>query len=78
MLGYLASVRAVGLFAIAYKIPSALVSLTQSWLSAFFPHAARELAADRDAFADQIGRVLSVAIVVLLVISVGAGMCADH
>lgn len=75
-LGILDSTRAVGLFAVAYKLPGTLPLLAGAWLSAFFPHATKEIRADRVAFAHQLGRALSVAVVIALGIAAGGIACA--
>jgi O-antigen/teichoic acid export membrane protein len=76
LLGYLGSAHKVGIYAIANKLPSALVLLANIWLSVFFPHAARQLVDDVARFAADLGRVLTAALIVAVALSVAAVMCA--
>jgi O-antigen/teichoic acid export membrane protein len=76
ILGYLASTHAVGVYAVASKLPWALVALANIWLSVFFPHTAQRLLADRVGFAQELGKVVTATLVVALAIIVGAALCA--
>lgn len=78
LLGYLSSTRSVGLFAVAYKLPSALVTLTGVWLGTFLPHAVREVRRNRGAFVRDLERVLSLALVVLLVTAGASAVTAER
>lgn len=74
MLGYLDSTQAVGLFAVATKLPSALVTLANSWLNAFFPHVTRKLRADRTGLAQDLTQITTFALLLVIVLSIGAAL----
>jgi O-antigen/teichoic acid export membrane protein len=76
MLGYLDSTRAVGIYAVASKLPWALVALTNVWLNVFFPHTAQRLAVDPRSFARDLGRIVTATIVIAAAVAVGAFLCA--
>jgi O-antigen/teichoic acid export membrane protein len=76
MLGYLDSTRAVGIYAVASKLPLALVALANMWLNVFFPHTAQRLAVDPRSFAYELGHILTATIIIAAAIVVGAFLCA--
>ncbi len=76
MLGYLSSTRAVGIYAVASKLPLALIGFANVWVNVFFPYAAQGLVADSRAFAHQLGQIMTVTIVIAAAATVGAVLCA--
>jgi O-antigen/teichoic acid export membrane protein len=76
MLGYFESTRAVGLYAAASKLPWALIGFANLWLSVFFPHTAQRLLEDTQAFARDLGRVVTATIVLAAAATVAAFLCA--
>ena len=76
MVGYLDSTRAVGIYAIAAKLPLALVALANVWLNVFFPHTARRLAADPQSFTRDLGRIITATLVIATAAAAGAFLCA--
>ena len=76
MLGYLYSTRAVGIYAVASKLPVALVVFANLWLSVLFPHIARRLVADARGVAHDVGRIVTATIVIGVGATVGALLCA--
>ncbi len=77
MLGYLDSSRAVGIYAVASKIPAALLALAIVWTSVLFPHTARQLQAKPDGLASELGSVITAAVVVLMLVGSGAAVCGN-
>jgi O-antigen/teichoic acid export membrane protein len=78
LLGYLDTTRAVGTYAIAAKLPSALVMLSQAWLSAFFPYTARQLRSNPAQLLQDLGGIISAAVVLVIALSTGAALCAQQ
>jgi O-antigen/teichoic acid export membrane protein len=78
LLGYLVSTRSVGIFAVAYKVPTVIVSLTQMWLNAFFPYATKRTRSDAAGFARELERVLSLALVLMVMTALAGVVCANR
>jgi O-antigen/teichoic acid export membrane protein len=76
MLGYLDSTHAVGIYAVANKLPAGLVLLANVWINAFLPHTARRLATAPEALAEDLGHVLTATLSLSIAICVGAYLCA--
>jgi O-antigen/teichoic acid export membrane protein len=76
MLGYLDSTHAVGIYAVANKLPWALIGFANLWLSALFPHTAQRLLADTRGVAHDVGRIVTATIVIGAAATVGAFLCA--
>lgn len=76
MVGYLESTHAVGIYAVAGKLPLALGTLASIWITVLFPYAARRLATDAQAFVEDLGRIITAAIVIGAAVSVGSLLCA--
>jgi O-antigen/teichoic acid export membrane protein len=76
MLGYLDSTASVGVYAVASKLPWALITFANLWLNVFFPHTAQRLVADPRGFAIDLGRVVTATIVLAAAATVGAILCA--
>jgi O-antigen/teichoic acid export membrane protein len=76
MLGYLDSIHAVGIYAVAAKLPLALVTLANMWLNVFFPHTAQRLATDPLSFTRDLGRIVTATLVIAATIVVGAFLCS--
>lgn len=76
LLGYLDSAHAVGIYAVANKLPGALVGFANLWLNVFFPHTAQRLLADTRSFAHDLGRIVTATIVIGAAATVGAFLCA--
>lgn len=72
MLGYLRGTEEVGQYAVAYKLPLALIGLAGLWGSVLFPHAAALMERDPEDLRGQLGFFSSVAVVVALPLGVGA------
>jgi O-antigen/teichoic acid export membrane protein len=77
MLGYLRSIEEVGLYAVAYKLPLALIGFGTLWIAAFYPHASALSVRDPERLRRHVGTFSSVAIVVALALAVGATFGAD-
>jgi O-antigen/teichoic acid export membrane protein len=69
LLGYLGTPADVGVYGVALRIPLALTLLASVWISAFLPHASELATHDPRGLLDQIGRLVSLAIVVALPIA---------
>jgi O-antigen/teichoic acid export membrane protein len=76
LLGYLASTHAVGIYAVASKLPWALIVLANMWLNVFFPYTAQRLATDPQSFAHDLGQIITATLVIAAAIVVGAFLCA--
>ncbi len=76
MVGYLESTRAVGIYAVAGKLPLALGTLASIWITVLFPYAARKLATDVKGFVEDLGQILTAALVIGAAVVVGALLCA--
>jgi PST family polysaccharide transporter len=76
MLGYLDSSRAVGIYAIANKLPSALALLGALWTGVLMPYAAPRLRDDPRAFASELGKVVTAALVLAIAASCAA-ICGE-
>jgi len=76
MLGYLQSTRAVGIYAVASKLPLALVGFAGIWLTVLFPYTAKRVVADPRGFLDDLGRIITATIVIGAATAVGAILCA--
>jgi O-antigen/teichoic acid export membrane protein len=77
MLGYLRGTADVGQYAVAYKIPLALMALSGLWVQALYPHAAALFDRDRDELRRQVGRFATLAIMVALPLGAGATIVGD-
>jgi O-antigen/teichoic acid export membrane protein len=75
MLGYLTSNHAVGIYAVASKLPGAIIGFANLWLNVFFPHTAQRLLADTRSFAQDLGRIVTATIVIAAAATVGAFLC---
>jgi O-antigen/teichoic acid export membrane protein len=76
ILGYFESNHVVGIYAVASKLPLALISFANLWISVLFPHATIRLADEPEAFAVDLGRIVTGALVIGAAVSVGAALCA--
>jgi O-antigen/teichoic acid export membrane protein len=76
MLGYLDSTHEVGIYAVASKLPWALIAFANLWLNVFFPHTARGLLADAAGFARDLGQVLTATAIIAMAVAVGAFLCS--
>jgi O-antigen/teichoic acid export membrane protein len=77
MLGSLRSALEVGVYAVANRLPSAVVVLANVWLNAFFPHAATEVVANPRSLLEQVGRLVTAMAVLGIGLVVGAALCAE-
>jgi O-antigen/teichoic acid export membrane protein len=78
ILGYFKSPRQVGIYAVAYRLPSTVTVLANMWIQAFFPGAVTRLAAGREAFRADLSRVLSASVILALAIASGAAASATR
>jgi O-antigen/teichoic acid export membrane protein len=76
LLGYLRTPAEVGTYGVAVRLPLALALLASVWISAFLPHASELAARDPRALLDQLGRLVSLAIVVALPIAAVSAVIA--
>jgi polysaccharide transporter, PST family len=76
MLGHFRSARQVGIYAVANRLPSALIVLANVWINAFFPHAATQVAANPKMLLEQVGRIVTVMVVLAIGLTAGAALCA--
>jgi O-antigen/teichoic acid export membrane protein len=72
MLGYLRSTEDVGQYAVAYKLPLAIIAIGALWASVLFPHASALAPRDPDLLRRQLGFFSSVAFVGAAPVAVGA------
>jgi O-antigen/teichoic acid export membrane protein len=72
MLGYIRGTDDVGQYAVAYRLPLALIGLAALWGSVLYPHASAVGARDPQALRGLLGFVSSVAAVVALPVGVGS------
>jgi O-antigen/teichoic acid export membrane protein len=72
MLGYLKGAPDVGQYAVAYKLPLAVIGIAALWASVFFPHASELAVSSREALRAQLARIGSAAMVAAVPIAVGA------
>lgn len=77
MLGSLRSALQVGIYAVANRLPSAVVVLANVWINAFFPHAATEVVANPRSLLEQVGRLVTAMAVMGIGLVVGAALCAE-
>lgn len=76
MLGYLAPRNEVGLYAVAYRFPEAVIFLSTVWANTLYPHAAELALTDRPRLAQQVGDAGLVSLAVglpMIVVSVAVG-----
>jgi O-antigen/teichoic acid export membrane protein len=78
ILGYLASARDVGIYAVAFRLPYSVVMLANIWIQVFFPHAASAIRSDPTRFRADFSRVLSAACVLSIAIAGGAAVVAPR
>jgi len=78
LLGYFKNARQVGIYAVAYRLPSTVMVIANMWIQAFFPDAVTRLAAGRDAFRNDLSRVLSASIILAFAIVGGAAAFATR
>ncbi len=76
MVGYLESTRAVGVYAVAGKLPLAVGTLATIWITVLFPYTARRLATEPRGFADDLGNIITAAMAIGAAVVVGALLCA--
>lgn len=76
LLGVTVGASAVGIYAVASRLPFALVSLATVWISVFFPHGSAVAKHDPTALRGDVGRVLSLTIVVAIAIGCAAPFAA--
>jgi O-antigen/teichoic acid export membrane protein len=77
LLGYLRSVDDVGQYAVAYKLPLAIIAVGVLWASVLFPHASALALRDPDLLRRQLGFFSSVAAVGALPLAVGAALVGE-
>ena len=77
MLGYLRSTEEVGQYAVAYKLPLAIIAIGALWASVLFPHASALAPRDPDLLRRQLGFFSSVAFVGAAPLAVGAALVGD-
>jgi O-antigen/teichoic acid export membrane protein len=77
MLGYLRSTEEVGQYAVAYKLPLALIAIAALWASVLFPHASALAPRDPDLLRRQLGFFSSVAFVGAAPLAVGAVLVGE-
>jgi O-antigen/teichoic acid export membrane protein len=78
MLGYLRDTGEVGQYAVAYRLPLALIGLAALWGSVLFPYASHLGVHDRETLRGQLGFFSSVAAIVSLPMGVGAILVGDE
>ncbi len=76
ILGYLATPADVGAYGVALRLPIALSLLSSVWISAFLPHASELGARDPRGLLDQLGRLVSLAVIVALPVAVISAVLA--
>jgi len=76
ILGYVESTHAVGIYAVACKLPLALIVFANLWVSVVFPHTAQRLLADPRGFAHDLGRMVTTTLVISAAVTIGAFLCA--
>jgi O-antigen/teichoic acid export membrane protein len=74
LLGYLATSRDVGLYAVANRLPYSLVALANMWIQAVLPHAAATIKTDPARFRSDVSRALTAVCVCALAIGCGAAI----
>jgi O-antigen/teichoic acid export membrane protein len=72
MLGYMKGTATVGQYAVAYKLPLAILALAALWVSVLLPHAGVLWLDQREALRRQAGMFASIGLVIALPLSVGA------
>jgi len=72
MLGYLRTTEEVGQYAVAYRLPLALIGFAGLWSSVLFPHASALALRDPETLRGLLGFFSSVAVVVALPLGAGA------
>jgi O-antigen/teichoic acid export membrane protein len=77
LLGAIAGQRAAGLYGVALRLPFALTTLATVWLTAFFPAGSAKAHADRAGYRADLGRVISVTLVLAGAVAVGASISAQ-
>jgi O-antigen/teichoic acid export membrane protein len=78
MLGYLDSTHAVGIYAVANKLPAALIVFANVWINAFLPHTARRLTTDPQGLARDLGRLVTATLSIAAAICVGSFISANR
>jgi O-antigen/teichoic acid export membrane protein len=74
LLGFMKNSAAVGEYAVAYRIPQALIAFGSLWIMALYPHSARVGQLDRFRLRREQGRAATIAICLASPIVVGAAL----
>lgn len=77
MLGYIKTTDVVGVYAIAYKLPLAVIGVGALWASVLFPHASALAQTDRRAVREQLELFASLSFVGSLPVLAGSLLVAD-
>jgi O-antigen/teichoic acid export membrane protein len=76
VLGFTVGSRQVGIYAVASRLPFALIGLATVWLSVFFPHGSAAAERDPAELRHVVGRVVSITIVAAVAIGCAAPFAA--
>ena len=77
MLGYMKGTDTVGVYAIAYKLPLAVIGIAALWASVLFPHASALWQTDRRAVREQLELFASLSCVASLPVLAGSILVAE-
>lgn len=77
MLGYLDGAAAVGQYAVAYKVPLAILSLGSIWVTAIYPHAAELAKSDPARLRRDVGTLAGLSLVAALPLAAGAAVVGE-
>jgi O-antigen/teichoic acid export membrane protein len=78
MLGHYRSAGQVGIYAVANRLPGALIVLANVWINAFFPHAAAQIVSHPRALLEQVGRIVTAMAVLGIGLVVGTALLAEE
>jgi len=76
ILGYLRSTYEVGQYGVGYKIVSAVLAFSGVWVSVVFPHASRLYRSDHAQLGRDVGKAVTLSMVVAIPIGVGGSLVA--
>ena len=76
ILGITAGTRQAGIYLVASRLPAAVIALANVWLAVFFPYGSAVAQRSGDALRSEVGRILSVTIVMSVVLGCAAPFAA--
>jgi O-antigen/teichoic acid export membrane protein len=77
LLGYLGTAASVGEYAVAQKIPAALLGLVGLWAVTLYAHSARMIGPEPDRLRRHVDSVVGLSVAVALPLAIGGSLCGE-